>query len=181
MKRRSNLFRYSLLVTLAVIPAFADAHPGHAAGAGFVAGAWHPLTGVDHLLALLAVGALGWRMGGAARVTVPMMFLCAMQSGMLAGLAGLQVFAAPLILCVSIVIPALLAIRPPRAFPTLIAVLAGSFAFFHGHAHGSEATGAVAPLGYAAGLGVSSACLLALGSFIAALAERRLVDAPLRR
>src|SRR5690242_13426774 len=86
------------LLCVALLPALAQAHPGHDAGGSFVAGVIHPLTGVDHLLALVAAGALGWRMGGRARIQVPLMFLVALQAGILAGYAGVQVFAGEMII-----------------------------------------------------------------------------------
>ena len=62
---RHSKLRLALLFTLA-LPVLAQAHPGHDAGVGFAAGALHPLGGMDHLMALLAVGLLAGRMRGRA-------------------------------------------------------------------------------------------------------------------
>lgn len=90
-----------LLFTLALAPGLAQAHPGH--GAGFSAGVAHPLSGLDHLLAMLAVGLWAALLGGRARWALPAAFLGVMTLGGALGLAGLRVAFAELVILSSVV------------------------------------------------------------------------------
>lgn len=124
---------------LAAATAAASAHTGAAPHdhAGFVAGFLHPLTGADHLAAMLAVGlwsALAVRPAWAA----PAAFVALLALGAGAGFAGLAVPAIePMIAASLLVIGLLVATR--RQLPLAAAAgIAGAFAFFHGAAHGNE-------------------------------------------
>ncbi|AKG02066.1 protein hupE [Pseudomonas aeruginosa] len=108
-----------LLAALALLaaPALAFAHPGHGEH-GLVAGLAHPLTGLDHLLAMFAVGLWAAQQQGAARLALPCTFVGTMLVGGLLGFEGLQLpfmetgIAASVLalgLCVA------LAVRPPLA------------------------------------------------------------------
>jgi urease accessory protein len=137
----------------------ASAHPGALAHAhaGFLAGFVHPLTGPDHLLAMLALGvwsALAVRPAWLA----PAAFVALLAAGALAGFAGLAIPGVePMIAASLLAIGLLLAQRRTLAWP-LAAALAGGFAFFHGAAHGAELAGG-APLATLAGLLLASAGL----------------------
>src|SRR5437660_135307 len=74
--------------SLALVPTVAFAHPGHE-GPGLVAGFLHPLGGVDHIIAMMAVGLLAARLGGRALWLVPASFVATMTVAGLAGVAGL--------------------------------------------------------------------------------------------
>ena len=155
--------RLSFGPLLLILPGIAAAHPGHEAGAGFAAGVLHPLAGFDHLCALIAVGLLAGRMGGRAGIAVVVSFLAMLGGGIRSGLAGLELPLAEVVIAVSIVAVALLALRPPRRLPAATAALAGFFAVFHGHAHGAEAAEDTAWLAYSSGLLIASAALIAAG------------------
>lgn len=155
-----------------VLPALAQAHPGHDAGIGFAAGALHPLTGLDHLLALMSVGLLAARMGRGALLSIPAAFLALLGTGIVLGFAGVQLdYVEPAIL-VSIVVCALLALWPPRGLPVATAAVAALFAVFHGNAHGMEAAAGVARISYAAGLLASSALAIAASAAFASLVTK---------
>lgn len=131
-----KILRLAALGLLAFSP-LALAHPGHEAQ-GLLAGFMHPLTGLDHLLVMLAVGLWAGRIGGAARWQLPVTFVAVMALGAVIGMAGYRLPAIETLLAASVMaLGALLVIsqRLPRA---LQAGLVALFALFHGIAHGSE-------------------------------------------
>jgi len=165
-----------LASSLALMPLLAAAHTGADAGAhhgmGFVAGLLHPFTGLDHLLAMVAVGL--WSalaMPGPRRAVAPLAFALTLGVGALAGMAGVAVPAIePMIAASLLVLGLLLGAR--RTLPaTATAALAGGFALFHGAAHGLELSGAASPAAALLGMLLGTAALhlagLALGAGIA--------------
>ena len=154
----------------------AHAHPGHEAGASFAAGALHPLTGFDHLLALVAVGLLAARMGGRARLVIPAAFLSSLLAGVALGFAGVQLdFVEPAI-AASIVVCGVLAWLPPRQLPVATAALAALFAVFHGNAHGTEIAASLDRAGYASGLALGSAFVIGVGAWLGTLPVRATIS-----
>ncbi len=150
------------------LPAAALAHTGHAQDAGFAHGFAHPLGGVDHVLAMVAVGLWAAQMGGRALWALPAAFVGSM---LVAGVLGLMGVAVPLVepgIVGSVVaLGALIAFRP--ALPlAACAALTAAFAVFHGYAHGAEMPEAADPAMY--GLGFALATALLHGAGIAAIA-----------
>lgn len=157
MLRRSLL---SLALVLAATPAFAHLDPGE--HGSFAAGFSHPLLGLDHILAMAAVGLWAWQNGRAATWAVPASFVAAMLIGFgLAMLGAPLPFVEPAILASVVALGLLvaLAVRLPLA-PG--AALVGLFALFHGHAHGGE-IGAAGVGGYALGFALATILLHAAG------------------
>lgn len=156
------------LLTASAAPAFAHLNPVE--HGSFMAGASHPLFGVDHILAMVAVGLwaalLASDNGRAYRPAldrralwlVPAAFVVTMCAGFAAALMNLPLpFVEPVILA-SVVVVGLLA-SVALAVPTVLAMmLVGFFAFFHGHAHGGE-LGASGALAFGAGFALSTALL----------------------
>jgi urease accessory protein len=160
----------ALLLLLA--PAGAEAHLLGAHGAGLEQGLAHPFAGIDHLLAMVAVGLWAAQRGGRALWAVPLAFVAMMAAGGALGLAGATLPLVETGIAGSLVVLGLivaLSLRLPLA--TAMAVV-GVFAVFHGHAHGTELPEAAAPLGYAAGFVLATAALHGLG-IAAGLALRR--------
>jgi len=167
-------FRTPLAAALFVsLPAIALAHPGHEAGANFASGILHPLSGFDHLLALLAVGVLAGRMGGLAGVGTAVMFTCLTALGISAGYLGIAIPFDEFLIGLSVVASIALALRPPRHLPVATALLAGAFAIVHGTVHGQEAAAGIERLPYAVGLVTSSALMLSVGAMLALAYEGR--------
>jgi urease accessory protein len=158
--------RYAMaILAVALLPGAALAHPGqdhvHTA-APFLAGLAHPVGGLDHLLAMVAVGLLAAVMGGRASWALPLGFVGAMAVGGAVGSAGVALpDVEPVILASVIVLGATLALalRPPLAV-TVAAVAV--FGFAHGAAHGLEGpqAGVVA---YALGFVLATAALHLVG------------------
>jgi len=158
-------------MVLCLISGSVFAHPGHAE-AGLTAGLLHPLSGVDHWLAMLAVGLWAGRSGGSARWQLPLAFLGAMSAGWFAGLSGWAIPGMESAIAASVLAPGLaLALRTeiPRAAQLALVAL---FAVFHGAAHGMELP-ATAPLATALGFLISTAALHGAGLGMAQLLARR--------
>lgn len=163
----------AFVVFFVFAPTAALAHPGHDGASGLLQGFVHPLTGVDHVLAMIAVGVLAAQYGGRALGLVPMSFLLAMAVAGGIGMAGIPVQIVEAGIGLSIVVLGLmiaLQIEPP----TLAAmVVAGFFALFHGYAHSSEMPNGPAGLSFAAGFLVATALLLSAGAGLGLLLQRR--------
>lgn len=141
-------------------PALAHLNPGE--HGSFMAGASHPLSGADHVLAMVAVGLWAALLGGRALWAVPTAFVGAMGLGFLASLAGMPLpFVEPMIMASIVILGLLVAISAKLPLPAVASVVA-AFAVFHGHAHGAEMGGASA-MTYLAGFGVVTAALHAAG------------------
>jgi urease accessory protein len=131
-----------------IVPLLLLANPAsaHSLGsAGFAAGLAHPLFGLDHLLAMVAVGLWAGRIGGQARWLVPSAFVAAMLLG------SLLPVAVPLVetgVLGSVLILGLLVAWAPKLPLWAPAVVVGLFALAHGQAHGTELGGGAATLGF---------------------------------
>src|SRR4249920_1522738 len=89
---------------LVFAPAAALAHPGHDAAGGLLHGFIHPVTGIDHVLAMIAVGVLAAQYGGRALWLVPMSFLVAMGAAAAVGMAGIPVQSVEVGIALSVVV-----------------------------------------------------------------------------
>ena len=160
--RNRSSFTPLAIVALTLAPVLAQAHPGHDAS-GFASGLAHPMHGLDHILAMVAVGLWAAQLGGRARWLVPASFVSVMAIGGALGMAGVAmpfaeqgIFASVLILGVLIAAAA----RLPLAASMSIV---GLFALCHGHAHGLEMPGTAAGLSYGAGFVIATVLLHATG------------------
>ena len=149
----------------------ASAHTGVDAGShhGLVQGLMHPLTGTDHLAAMLAVGL--WSAVSAPAVDhrmlrAPITFALMLLAGALLGLAGVSLPAVEPMIAASVLVLGLLAASRQALSAPLAGVLVGGFALFHGVAHGTELSGASALIGMVAatallhGVGLGAGALL---------------------
>lgn len=157
------LKRISLALAItaaATLPAFAHLDPGE--HGSFVAGFSHPLFGLDHILAMVAVGLWAAMQGGRAIWLVPAAFVGTMAVGFAAAIAGVPLpFVEPVILASVIFIGIGVALALP--IPTwAVAAMVGFFAFFHGHAHGGE-LGEAGAWQFAIGFIIATAVLHAAG------------------
>lgn len=157
------LKRISLALAItaaATLPAFAHLDP--AEHGSFAAGFSHPLFGLDHILAMVAVGLWAAMQGGRAIWIVPAAFVGTMALGFAAAIAGVPLpFVEPVILASVIFIGIAVALALP--IPTsAVATMVGFFAFFHGHAHGGE-LGEAGAWQFAIGFIIATAVLHAIG------------------
>lgn len=169
MLRRTSLL--GLFVYLSA-PTLALAHTGHPTHS-FLAGALHPLSGMDHLLAMLAVGLLAGCSAGRLRWALPASFMAAMIVGAAIGASGVDVPFVEVAIALSLVsFGAALVWRQTSRAPLLLAV-SSVFALFHGHAHGAEMEPALSAALYAAGFIVATALLHVCGVLLATAMTRR--------
>lgn len=141
-------------------PAFA--HTGHGADS-FVLGFAHPLGGIDHVLAMVAVGLYATMLRGRALWLVPATFVSVMTVGGALGVAGYALPYTEIEIAASVIVLGL-AVTLCVSLPTLAAMaLVGLFAIFHGHAHGAEMPQTVAGYEYAAGFVLATALLHGVG------------------
>ena len=163
---QSKYTRYLALAPLAFCGA-AIAHPGHAGHLpGALAGLMHPFLGLDHLLAMLAVGVWATQLGGRAQWLLPLSFVALLAAGGGLAIAGVGLpmvegGIATSVLLLGILIA--LAVKMPTA---LAAAMVGVFALFHGHAHGSEMPAFSTPWQYAFGFMLASALLHGAGVWL---------------
>ena len=144
---------------IAYLPVAASAHPGVADHMhGFASGFAHPFSGIDHVLAMVAVGLFAAHLGGRALWIVPLSFVSVMTLAGIAGTAGVALPFAEIGIALSVVVLGL-AVAFQLNVPTVAAAaLAGFFAVFHGYAHGAEMPASMSGLSY--GLGFICATLL---------------------
>jgi urease accessory protein len=149
----------SLLILLSTISvAFAHADAANITG-GFLSGFFHPITGLDHVVAMIAVGLWGAFLGRPALWVLPLVFPLVMAFGGALGVKGVEIPYIETGIALSGIVLGLavaFAVRPPL---WAAAVLVGAFAIFHGHAHGTELPSAANPLIYSIGFVVGTGLL----------------------
>jgi len=150
----------ALILGATVAPAFAHLDP--AEHGSFMAGISHPLFGLDHILAMVAVGLWAALLGGRAIWLVPTAFVATMLFGFGVALAGLGLPFVEPVIAASVVVIGLLALVALQVPTAVGMVMVGFFAFFHGYAHGGE-LGEAGALAFCAGFAISTAFLHALG------------------
>jgi urease accessory protein len=163
-------FRRLLVVALvATFTSLAQAHPGHDGHDltwDFSSGFFHPLTGWDHLIAMIAVGWWAAQLGGRARWVVPAAFVGLMALSAALGKAAVPVAATEQIVAASVVVLGLLLTVSARLPLAIAAAIVGCFAIFHGLAHGAEMPASDLGSRYWLGLIAATATLHVVGLVI---------------
>ena len=149
---------------LLAVPTDAQAHTDAAQMAGgFISGFMHPLSGPDHIVAMVAVGLWGAFLGRPAIWLLPIVFPLVMTIGGVLGVAGMPIPYVEAGIALSgmvLGLMVLLAVRPPL---WIAAALVSAFAIFHGHAHGTELPEAASPLIYSVGFVMATGLLHLIG------------------
>lgn len=161
--------------TAFLLSAPAWAHTFGAGGAGFAAGFGHPLGGLDHLLAMVAVGLWAVQVGGRAIYAVPATFMAMMVAGGFLGLEGVALPGVELGIAASVMVLGTLVALAVKPSLWLGIAIVGLFAVFHGHAHGAEMPESTSPLLYALGFVGATGLLHASGIALAWLSSRQQV------
>lgn len=158
---RTRIVLLALLVTLCPLPA--RAHVDSAEAAGFLSGLSHPVSGLDHVLAMVAVGIWGAQLAAPAVWLLPVAFPLLMAVGGLLALVGLPLPGVePGIAISAVVLGALVLAEKRLPLPMAVAVV-GIFALFHGHAHGTELPAEESAVLYSIGFVVATGLLHAAG------------------
>lgn len=168
--RQQTLTRLMTLVVLLFLCAqTALAHPQKGEAVGFLTGFRHPISGLDHVLAMVAVGLWGAQLGSPAIWLLPVAFPLVMASGGMLGLMGVPLPGIEYGIAASAIAlgaAVMFEWKPPLA---LAAALVGVFAIFHGHAHGTELPPGQSALLYSMGFVIATGCLHAVGIGIGAV------------
>ncbi|HIQ40799.1 MAG TPA: HupE/UreJ family protein [Sulfurivirga caldicuralii] len=157
-----------LVAATMAVPTVALAHPGH--DGGLVGGLLHPLTGWDHLLAMLAIGMLAVQMKGRSQWALPLAFITALVAGGMLGLMGMGLGPVELIIAASLVVLGSLLVSQKRLPLQVGVVLAVFFGLYHGVAHGLEA--GTAPGAFMLGMLLASAMLHGAGILMMRLGQQ---------
>ena len=172
--RPSPLVPLACAVTLAsVLATPASAHTGTGLAGGFVSGLLHPLSGMDHLLAMVSVGLWGAILGRPLLVALPVIFPAMMAGGAILGMVGAPVPPVELGIALSVLMLGMaiaFGLRPPV---WLACGMVGVFALFHGYAHGRELPSAADPIGYSAGFVLSTGLLHIAGIAVGTVNDTR--------
>ena len=159
MKISARLSAPIAAFAVALAPAIASAHTGIGATTGFLHGFWHPIGGIDHVLAMVAVGLLAAQIGGRALWAVPATFVAIMAAGGTLGMAGVALPAVEVGIALSVLVLGLVVLAGRRWPLGLAMALVAVFAVFHGHAHGSEMPVDASGLSYGLGFMLATALL----------------------
>jgi len=178
---KTSQFQRSLfLLALVFVPSLAQAHPGHFnQSPGWANGLLHPVSGFDHVWAMIAVGLWAVQCGGRAIWLVPLTFVSTMALG---GLLGMHGVAGPMTeqgIAASMLVLGLLIATAARLPMIASALIVGIFAIFHGYAHGTEmpatASGCSYILGFMAATAVLHLCGISAGFMMQRLNSNGLV------
>jgi len=139
------------------------AHPQRGEATGFLTGFHHPISGLDHVLAMVAVGLWGAQLGAPAIWLLPVAFPLVMAMGGMLGLMGMPLPGIEYGIALSAILlgaAVMFEVRPPLG---VAAALVGFFAIFHGHAHGAELPPGQSAMLYSIGFVIATGCLHAVG------------------
>lgn len=153
----------ALLSLVLIWAQVAFAHPQVGEAKGFFTGFKHPISGLDHVLAMVAVGLWGAQLGSPAIWLLPVAFPMVMAFGGMLGLMGVPLPGTEIGIAASAILlgtAVLFEVRPPLG---VAAVLVGFFAIFHGHAHGTELPPGESGLLYSIGFVMATGCLHGVG------------------
>ena len=167
---RAVVVAAATMLLLFAVPALA--HTGSSTG-GFIGGFAHPLFGLDHVVAMVAVGLWGAFLGPPAIWLLPIVFPLVMAFGGVIGILGVPLPGVETAIALSAVVlgtMVALAARPPL---WVAALIVGAFAIFHGHAHGAELPPGADVVAYSVGFVVATGMLHLTGIAIGLLARWR--------
>ncbi|MCB1510246.1 MAG: HupE/UreJ family protein [Hyphomicrobiaceae bacterium] len=160
-----------LLFVACLLSSPAMAHSGGGMAGGFVSGFSHPISGWDHVVAMVAVGLWGAFLGAPAIWLLPVVFPLVMAFGGVLGILGVPIPSVEVGIALSAVVLGLCvacAVRPPL---WIAVVIVGLFAIFHGHAHGTELPQAADAYTYAIGFVIATGLLHVAGIAFGLLAR----------
>jgi urease accessory protein len=159
---RSALLR-TLAAVLMLAPTTAFAHTGAGYAHGLADGFAHPLDGLDHILAMVAVGILAWQLGGRAIWLLPTSFVSLMALGGAFGISGGSLPWVEVGIAASVIVFGTMVALGMKAPLAITMGIVGLFAVFHGYAHGTAMPLAASGGAYAAGFTLATALLHAAG------------------
>lgn len=158
-----------ILVLFFLMIPLAIAHEQVGVAGGFISGFTHPILGPDHMVAMIAVGLWGAQLGNPAIWVLPITFPLVMAFGGLLGVIGIPIPFVEIDIALSAIVLGAMVALYVRPALWIAALIVGTFAIFHGHAHGSELPEAANILAYSVGFVVATGLLHLLGIIIGLL------------
>jgi urease accessory protein len=162
-RTRQVILTFALAAALASLPSSAWAHAQEGKASGFLTGFLHPISGWDHVLAMIAVGVWGAQLGAPAMWLLPVAFPMVMALGGTMGLLGIPLPGTELGIALSAIVLGAMVLAEARPPLWVAAAVVAVFAVFHGHAHGTELPPGEDGLLYSAGFVVATGCLHGVG------------------
>jgi urease accessory protein len=162
----------TLTLLLLVFPSLVWAHTDIPLQNGWIEGFVHPISGLDHVLVMVAVGLWAVQIGGRAIWSMPLIFVIAMVLGGLLGMSSLPFAYAEHGIIFSLLIVGVLIASTVRLSLLSSIYLIAMFALFHGVAHGSEIPSNISILTYASGFMLATALLHLVGIGIALISKK---------
>ena len=141
----------------------AQAHVQQGQAIGFVTGLEHPWSGLDHVLAMIAVGLWGAQLGNPALWILPVTFPMVMSLGAMMGLLGIPLPGIEIGIAVSAILLGAMVLGEVKPKLFIAAIMVGFFAIFHGHAHGTELPAGQSGLLYSMGFVIATGVLHGIG------------------
>ncbi len=163
LRRATRISQGVFWAAVLMWPMSALAHTRGGEAIGFLSGAQHPVSGLDHVLAMIAVGLWGAQLGAPAVWVLPVTFPMVMAFGGMLGLMGVKLPGIEIGIAASAIALGFVVFREAKPKLWLAAVLVGFFAVFHGHAHGTELPPGGNGLLYSIGFVIATGCLHATG------------------
>ena len=160
MRRSVSLL---LLALFLLAPSSSFAHVEQGQAIGFITGLRHPWSGLDHVLAMIAVGIWGAQLGNPAIWLLPVTFPLVMAMGAMMGLIGIPLPGIEVGIALSAILLGAMVVGEVRPKMIVAALLVGFFAVFHGHAHGTELPPGQSGMLYSMGFVVATGCLHGIG------------------
>jgi urease accessory protein len=145
------------------LPSYAFAHVERGQATGFITGLQHPWSGLDHVLAMIAVGIWGAQLGNPAMWLLPVTFPMVMSMGAMMGLLGIPLPGIEIGIALSAILLGTMVVGEIRPKIIIAVLLVGFFAIFHGHAHGTELPAGQSGMFYSMGFVIATGCLHGIG------------------
>jgi urease accessory protein len=161
--KKLQLFFPLLAALVLLTPAYAFAHVERGQATGLITGLQHPWSGLDHVLAMIAVGLWGAQLGNPALWILPVTFPIVMSMGAMLGLLGIPLPGIEIGIALSSILLGAMVVGEVRPKLFVAALLVGFFAIFHGHAHGTELPAGQSGMLYSMGFVIATGCLHGLG------------------
>ena len=165
-RAHSPFWQKMSIAVLLLLPATAHAHEEVGSATGFLSGFHHPMSGLDHVLAMVAVGLWGAQLGKPAMWMLPVAFPMMMACGGMLGLMGLPLTGVEIGIALSALVLGVLVLGQVRLPIWAAVAVVAVFALFHGHAHGTELPPGSSAITYSIGFVIATGLLHAFGILI---------------
>lgn len=159
----SRMFLPALTALILLSPTYVFAHVEQGQAVGFITGLHHPWSGLDHVLAMVAVGLWGAQLGNPALWLLPVIFPMVMSVGAMMGLLGIPLPGIEIGIAFSGILLGAMVVGEVRPKTVIAALLVGFFAIFHGHAHGTELPAGQSGMLYSMGFVIATGILHGIG------------------